>query len=639
LFSFLVEHPEFERTGDSWCDVLLWRDPHARTVSTFFDKCREGINPDKVQNCQTELLGELTAKDVVVLRELSFNDFVSILPRVRDRDAHFRPQSHALSPNSFSRIADVDHDLDALGRQLGVDFSVRVNSTEHAEPSQYFDDATRALVQTLYAEDFSLKRHARRLTEGRSFSRERRVRGLPGTLGLTFIAAMVPGTGYLFAKRQLAGWLMLAGWAAVLGLVLWSSGRDPVLNLAFNPTLLRVLTLVVAVLVLVWLFVVWTSYRLIRPQERPRWHTVVGNIAVIVLCGIIAAPAVRAGQYVMATVDFVSIVFDDNEGATTPDDVTSEDPWAGRDRVTVLLLGGDGGEGRQGVRTDSIILLSMDPETGKAVTISLPRNMASAPFPEDSPLHEIYPEGFTDGDPANGQFMLNAAYRNIPADHPGILGKSSNEGADAIKQAVEGTLGIPVDYYVLVNLEGFKEVVDAIGGVRVDINEPVAIGGDTSAGIPPDDYLGPGPDRHLDGFHALWFARGRWGSDDYERMERQRCLVDAIIVAADPATQVLHYLDLLKAGEKTIYTDIPRELGPAFVRLALRVKDSKLKSVVFRSSEEFKSADPDFVWVQDIVERALDPESRENGSAPREDPADDPEDACSYQPTGGMVEE
>ena len=103
-----------------------------------------------------------------------------------------------------------------------------------------------------------------------------------------------------------------------------------------------------------------------------------------------------------------------------------------------------------------------------------------------------------------------------------------------MKQAVAGTLGVPVDYYVLVNLEGFKEIVDAMGGVTVNVNEPIAIDGDTDAGIPPVDYLEPGPDQRLDGFQALWFARGRWGSDDYQRMLRQRCMVDAIIAEANP---------------------------------------------------------------------------------------------------------
>ena len=162
---------------------------------------------------------------------------------------------------------------------------------------------------------------------------------------------MIPGTGYFFAKRKLAAWTVTLGWLAVFGAVLWYFGRDldlaaartRAVDLAFDPTRLRIATVVVSVLLVVWLFVVWTSYRLIRPRERPRWHTVVGNLAVIVFCLIFAAPVVRAAQYAMATADFVTTVFDGNEGATTPDDVTAEDPWAGRERVNVLLLGGDGG--------------------------------------------------------------------------------------------------------------------------------------------------------------------------------------------------------------------------------------------------------------------------------------------------------
>ena len=95
--------------------------------------------------------------------------------------------------------------------------------------------------------------------------------------------------------------------------------------------------------------------------------------------------------------------------------------------------------------------------------------------------------------------MLNAIYGQVPVNHPGILGKSDNEGADAVKQAVEGSLGIPVDYYVLVNLAGFQEIVDAMGGITVNVNEPVAIQGDTDAGHPagglPRSRARPAPRR------------------------------------------------------------------------------------------------------------------------------------------------
>lgn len=477
---------------------------------------------------------------------------------------------------------------------------------------------------------------------------ERRTRGLGGTLGLTVLSAAVPGSGYLYARRRALGWIVLLGWLAVGGVALWRLGRGEqptlvgraraaILDLAFEPTWLRAIAIGMLVLLVVWMFVVWTSHRLVRPRERARWQTVVGNVAVVTICALVAVPVVRGAQYVEATAGFVDEVFaTDNEGATTLEVEDEEDPWAEQDRVNVLLLGGDGGEGREGVRTDSVILLSIDTQTGKAVTFSLPRNMMNAQFPEHSPLHELYPYGFS-GAAGDGEYMLNAVYRNVPAWHPGVLGSSANEGADAIKLAVEGSLGLPVHYYVLVNLEGFKQVVDAMGGVTVNVNEPIAIGGNTDAGVPPDDYLDPGPDQHLNGFQALWFARGRWGSDDYERMERQRCMIDAIVEAADPATLLLSYLDLLKAGEEIVYTDIPRGLGSAFVELALRVKDAKIKSVVFQTSEQFNSGDPDFDYVRATVQKAIDPPPRPPGSREPRSPAEDPEDACAYEPTGETV--
>ncbi|HET9423272.1 MAG TPA: LCP family protein [Nocardioides sp.] len=469
-------------------------------------------------------------------------------------------------------------------------------------------------------------------------ARGRRTHGLPGTVGMTFLGALVPGSGYLYAGRRAIGVVVLLAWMVALGAAAVYFGRDvrPALDLAFDPTRLKLLAGGLVAALVVWAFVVFTSYRLVRPRERPRWHTAAGNVLVAVLCLVMTYPVVTAARNALAQADLVSTVFDDNESATTPKGRTKDNPWAGTDRVNVLLLGGDGGEGRTGVRTDTVILISMNTNTGKTVMFSLPRNMMNAQFPEDSPLHDEYPYGYSGAqDPA--YYMLNAIYGQVPVNYPGILGKSDNEGADAIKQAVSGSLGVPVDYYVLVNLEGFKEIVDAMGGITVNINEPVAINGNTDAGIPPTDYLDPGPDQHLDGFHALWFARGRYDSDDYERMDRQRCTVDAIIDAANPMTLFRHYTDLVKAGKDVVYTDIPRDLAPAFVELALKVKDAKTKSVVFKTSENFNSSDPDFDWMQDTVQKALHPPKRDPNKPKKVSTSEDAQDACAYNPEDDVV--
>ncbi len=464
----------------------------------------------------------------------------------------------------------------------------------------------------------------------------RRTAGLPGTIGMTTLGAFVPGSGYLWSGRRGLGAAVLGLWLAALAALAWYFGRGvhQALQFAFDPLLVRLAAVALGVALLVWAFVVVTSHRMVRPRVRPRSHTVLGNVLVAVLVVLGAAPVLRAAQYALVTADGVEDVFsDDVRSATTPD-ASEDDPWAGQDRVNVLLLGGDGGDDRTGVRTDTVILVSIDTDTGRAVMFSLPRNLMYAQFPDDSPLHDAYPDGYQTGLADPGYDMLNAIYGQVPAAHPGILGESDNEGADAVKQAVEGSLGVPVDYYLLVNLKGFQTVVDAIGGITVNINEPVAINGDTDRNIPPTDYLDPGPDQHLDGFHALWFARGRYGSDDYARMDRQRCTIDAMIEAADPTTMLTRYVDIVKAGKEIVLTDVPRRIAPDFVELLLEVKSAgKIRSVVFRRSETFSSADPDYDAMRETVANALDPPPRPAG-APKVRRAEDPVDVCAYDPDG-----
>lgn len=473
----------------------------------------------------------------------------------------------------------------------------------------------------------------------------RRARGLGGTVGVTLLGALLPGAGLLWTRRGFLGWTVLLPFLSVTATAVWLL-RDvsAAADLAFDPARLQLAALVLAGAYGVWVVVVLSTYLLARPRPRPAVQTLAGSAFVLLLCLAVAAPVALVGRYAFVQADLVTSVFEDNQSATTPKNVTEEDPWAGRERVNVLLLGGDGNVRRDGVRTDSMILASIDTASGRAVTFSLPRNLMNAQFPPESPLRALYHDGYTGyGDPA--AYMLNAVYGQVPALHPGVLGRSDNEGADALKQAVGGSLGLEVDYYVLVNLLGFRELVDAMGGVSVNINEPIPIGGNTDLGIPPDDYLQPGPDQRLNGFEALWYSRGRYGSDDYRRMERQRCMVDAIVDEADPLTLLRRYQRLAATGKEIVRTDIPASLMPAFVELALRVKDAgSVRSVVFRISDEFFPGDPDFDWMQERVRLALVPRARERTPdrpaatatpgepTPEAGAAVDAADACAYDP-------
>ena len=476
-----------------------------------------------------------------------------------------------------------------------------------------------------------------------------RARGLPGTIGVTALGAVLPGSGFVFVGRRHLGMLVLLP-TLLLGLLggWYAAGHvDTLLRVAVYPDRLTVLAIALVALLVAWVAVVVATYRMVRPLEQPPWQRYAGVAFVALLCLLVSAPLAVGARYSMLQADLVKTVFKDTRSATRPT-VTAADPWEDTERVNVLLLGGDGAVHRLGVRTDTVIVASMDVDTGETVLFSLPRNLMRVPFPADSPLHEVYPRGFS-GDGPDGEYMLNAIYRNVPADHPGVLGESDNEGADALKLGVSGALGIDVDYYLLVNLAGFEQIVDAMGGVTVNVSERVPIGGDTDRGIEPEDYLEPGPNQHLDGFEALWFSRGRYGSDDYERMERQRCMIDAIVDEAKPVNLLRRYQDLAETGKKIVRTDIPQDLLPAFVDLMVKVKDQELKSVVFRSSKRFDPGDPDYGWVRATVQRAIDPpeptKARQAKPAkPKQDP-DGPQpsdadkaveaaDTCGYDPAG-----
>jgi LCP family protein required for cell wall assembly len=460
----------------------------------------------------------------------------------------------------------------------------------------------------------------------------RRARTLAGALGVTVFGAALPGLGYIWSGRRLGYAVLLPFLVGVGAAAYYFGDLGRAADLAFDPTRLEMAAVGLAAAFVIWVFVVATTYLMVRPIGMPPLEKGLGALVVVLLCVLGGLPAVQSVRIAHSQAGLVNAVFDGEETATTPDDVTEADPWGGREQVNVLLLGGDGGVGRTGIRTDSVILLSMNTKTGKSVMFSLPRNMMNAQFPDSSPLHEVFPDGFRSADGSDpGNWMLNAVYSQVPALYPHILGTSENEGADAVKQAVAGSLGTHVDYYMLINLLGFQQLVDAVGGVTVNINEPIAINGNTDAGIPPTGYLEPGPDQHLDGFHALWYSRGRWGSDDYKRMLRQRCMVDALVEAADPLTVLRRYQDLASAGKQILRTDIPRELMPAFVDLAMKVKDRPMKSMAFVSSDKFYSGDPDYTWMQSVVAKALGPHKKRANPQDAGTPVKT-KDACGYDP-------
>jgi polyisoprenyl-teichoic acid--peptidoglycan teichoic acid transferase len=439
------------------------------------------------------------------------------------------------------------------------------------------------------------------------------------TVLFTILGTAVPGVGLIAARRQIVGSIIVGLFASsILALGIYAVvDRQALLAYAVDPAILRRLGVALVVIGTVWVAVVIASHLALRGRVGAAQRAT-GGILVGVLTFAVAAPLAVASRYSYEQASLVGTVFKSEKKSksatrptlnttTAPGQPTPQDPWEGKPRLNILLLGGDAGRGRVGTRTDTVILASINTKTGNTTLFSLPRNTGRMPFPADSPLRKYYPYGFTNGDGQNPEYFLNAMYMNVPATVPkDVLGETDNLGADALKLSVGEALGLKVDYYMLINLQGFGKMINALGGIRVNVNTYIPIGGNTDRGIPPEDYITPGPNKKLDGFKALWFARGRYGSDDYARMDRQRCVINAIIRQANPANVLTRYEDIAKAGKQLVYTDIPQEVLPLMVELSLRVKEGNVRSIVFKSGVSgFISANPDFETVRKRVKTAL----------------------------------
>jgi LCP family protein required for cell wall assembly len=422
----------------------------------------------------------------------------------------------------------------------------------------------------------------------------------------------------------------------LIGAYVGLTHRDSVLALAVSPRQLLIATAAVVLLGAGWIWTVVASHKLLRPVSMTYTGRLAGSMFVGLLCFAIAVPTTVAAQTVMAQRDLVGSVFqsEGNSKSATRPKVNNKDPWAKIPRLNLLLLGADDGVGRTGVRTDTVIVASIDTKTGDTALISLSRNWMRMPFPEDSPLHKVYPDGFWDpslGNVEQPEYYLDAMYENVPKAHPGILGQTDNEGADVVKLAASAALGLDIDYYMQVNLAGFRQIIDALGGITVNVNYRVPIGGDYGAGPgsnsekKPSGYIEPGPNQKLDGYHALWFARGRYGLSDPSRQERQRCTIHALVNSANPQTLVTSYQQIAKAGKQLLRTDIPQDILASFIQLALKVKNAKVTNIDLDKNKNFPTGkNPDYEAMREIIQKAIAPKTNPVASTPSVKPTKKP---------------
>ena len=441
--------------------------------------------------------------------------------------------------------------------------------------------------------------------------------GFGGLVGWTILGSVIPGVGLIAAGRRTAGRLLVALTVlVVVGLLAFAVLGDPtstVLGLATNTSNLMMLALGAVALALLWAFVVLgTHVSLRRFTSLTAGQRVMSTALVTAIIAAGGLAAYQTANYSLigkTTLEAITKNGVQIKGAPRPKNGQA-DPWAGIPRVNVLLIGSDAGADRIGVRTDSILLASIDTHSGDAVIFGLPRNLQHVPFTPGTPMAEQYPEGYWCPDQScllNAEWQYgvqSAADPSSPAYS--YYKKFKNPGLQATVDAVQNVTGLKVDDYLLLDLDGFKGFVNAIGGIDIDVKRPIPIAGHEDAAgrqVGVKGYIQPGH-KHLDGYLALWYARSRSDSSDYDRMQRQRCVISALSQQTNPVKLARGFPELAKTIQKDISTSINLDDLGSWVTLALRVKDGHVRSLPFTDAV-ISTGDPDFDKIRQLVRKAL----------------------------------
>lgn len=442
------------------------------------------------------------------------------------------------------------------------------------------------------------------------------------SLGLT-VLAILPGAGLTRTRFRAMGWTLLGLLAAALvALAVTTVVKGPrsmldlALRVAISPTLLLVVGGLAVVAGLVWILSIILTSRESEPRGADSSSKLGLRLATGLVCLVAAAPVVQTVRYVAIQRELVGTVFA-AEAPLPAGGVSTQtakpvqaavDPWKSVPRVNMLLIGSDAGDDRTGLRTDSMVVASIETKTGKTTLISLPRNLERVPFPDSSPMHAVFPNGYYCPERGVGNECLLNAVWNEALDHKDLFPGDPRPGLTTLKAVIGEITGLKLDYTTIIDLAGFQSLVDAMGGVTVNVTERLPINGYhlTNGGVAGiEGYIEPGRQK-LDGFHALWYARSRLLSDDYSRMRRQRCLVGALLDQVNPATMLAKYPELAQVAKQNITTDVSLGDLPAWVDLVERIQKGGVRSLTF-TFDVINVARPDFDKMRQLVADAINP--------------------------------
>ncbi len=245
--------------------------------------------------------------------------------------------------------------------------------------------------------------------------------------------------------------------------------------------------------------------------------------------------------------------------------------WNGKDRLNILLVGVDQRPKEGTFNTDTLIVVSIDPVSKQVAMFSLPRDTVDVPIPS-GPARRVFGSAYAG--------KINSLYTNTRNRGDAFAGNANTRGFNALKQVLGELYGLDIQYYAMVNFAGFENIVDTLGGVTINVQNPVL----------DDHYPGdngtirvyiPAGVQHMTGSQALVYARSRHTSNDFDRAQRQQRVILSLREQADPKTILDHLSQLLGDLKKSFKTDIPQAKLPQLIGLSSQIDSSKIRSYVF----------------------------------------------------------
>jgi LCP family protein required for cell wall assembly len=466
-------------------------------------------------------------------------------------------------------------------------------------------------------------------TTQRAPAREPRVRS---AFGAAFLSLIFPGLGHAYAGAYGRALGFAAAPLLVIalggGIVLRSDRAELIGMFASQPALIALFVANIVALVYRVIAAVdaWQVARFLNAADvsgggrlgraRVPVHplSIAGLLAVVL---VMAAGHLAIGRYNVIALNLVNCVFSEGEDpdceettasvdpsatpeptesaepgasdapsgsptaeAPTPDPsavgtmAPSLPPWNGKERLNILAVGVDAREGNgSSFNTDTLIVVSIDPETKQVAMFQVPRDMVDVPVPDNA--RSLW--GSVYGGKINSWYNQN---RNRTDLWPGKTAQA--RGFNSLKAILGKLYGLDIRYYVKVDFEGFRAVVKTLGGVQINVQMPVYESTYPAPGGYTRLYIPAGP-QHMTGAEALQYARSRHraAGGDFDRGRRQQRVLLSLKEQMSVQAVIANLEQLSVDIGKSVKTDIPAGLIPQLLSLADSVDTKNIRSYVF----------------------------------------------------------